>query len=101
LAKRIIVEKDVLRMTVPAEIVLDADTVATPAALDAAHTRGIRVIYRKREQRSGRPGPHAGEPRLTKRIAGLPDGNYLLQVRDGRPRIYEIRDNGIFPVPGA
>jgi hypothetical protein len=100
LAKRIITEKDVLNMRVPAEIVLDGDTIATPSALDAAYTRGIRVIYRKRESGPRGHGPIAGDARLASRISGLPDGNYLLQVREGKSRIFQIKDNGVFPLPG-
>ena len=93
MAKRIITEADVRSMEVPSELLLDRDTVITPSAIDAAHTRGIRILYR-REKKNPEQRP------LFRKISSLGDGDYLLQVRGGEVRFFEIRDNGVHPLRG-
>ena len=44
-SKRLITESDVLAMPKGGALRLDGRTLATPAALDAAHARGMRVVY--------------------------------------------------------
>ena len=89
MAKRIITEADVSKMAAPSEIVIDRETVVTPSALDAAHLKNIRILYRRTEHRGPKP-----------EIPCLPDGDYLLQVRKGETRIFEIRDDGVRPHGG-
>jgi hypothetical protein len=99
LARRIITEADLLKMPVSAEVVIDNDTLITPAALDRAFTRGIQVVYRRSKTVSPGTETVKGSSRIAKRIAALRDGNYLLQVREGQFRIFEIRDDGVSRIP--
>lgn len=73
--KRLITERDVLAMRPGAELVLGADVIATPAALDAAHLRGLRVV------RGKRPAPAGSD--LWARLKSS-DGTYVVQVSGGR-----------------
>ncbi len=44
MAKQLITEADVRALARGAQLVLTADVIATPAALDLAHERGLRVV---------------------------------------------------------
>lgn len=93
MAKRIITEADVRKMEMPAELLVDNGTVITPSAIDAAHARGIRILYRRAKEPS-KPST------LFRKISSLGDGDYLLQVRSGETRLFEIRDDGVHPIRG-
>ena len=72
--KRLYTEANVRDLPVGAELELGASALATPAALDLAFQRGIRVRY------GGEPpsAPAAGAELWKKLTAG--DGNYLVEA---------------------
>lgn len=92
------------------EIVLDRDTVATPSALDVAYTRGIRVVYKKeittpsqwknaaQWKKGAGNQPLSSSTSSPPAISNLSDGDYLMQIRGGRVRLFQIRDGGVFPL---
>ncbi len=89
--KRLVTEADVLALGPGAELVLDRHTIATPAALDAAHRRGIPVL------RTNEPPPAAGSSTsfgadLGRMLAS--DGTYVVVVRAGRASITRITERG-------
>lgn len=88
--KRLVCEADVLALPPGAELVLDGETIATPAALDAAHRRGVRVV-RPGDRSCPRqaPGPAAELGRLLAR-----DGTYVVVVRNGRAVVSRIGEQG-------
>ncbi len=97
MARRVITEAEVLKSSPSTEFVVDRDTIITPAAIDAAFAKGIPVLYRRGTEVASalwRMDATAGK------IAGLPDGDYLLQMRNGRVRVLQIRDDGVRPAPG-
>lgn len=53
---RLITESDIAKGRVDDPIVVDADTVITPSALDAAYARGLRVVF-ARDRKGGRLPP--------------------------------------------
>ncbi|MBU0753994.1 MAG: hypothetical protein KJ645_02570 [Planctomycetes bacterium] len=97
MAKRIITEADVLKMAVPAEIFIDRETIVTPSALDAAFSRGVRVIYGKNHGSHSGSGIGAGKQNFNSSFLNLPDGDYIVQIRQGRPRWYQIGNDGVRP----
>lgn len=101
MGKRVITEADVARMEAPGELVVTPDVVVTPAALDTAFAKGLRVIYQRASTPAFQGGLNDREKRLLKKLSALSEGDYLLQVRAGRLRLFEIRDDGISPVPGT
>lgn len=106
--RRLITDADVLAGRVTSPIVLDEGTVITPAARDRALSRGITVVERDAPRPAGQaaaaapPAPGVWQPRAASptcggcggcpscapagnsSLDGLPDGSYLVIVRDGR-----------------
>jgi len=91
--KRLITEQDVARLEAGSRLVVDRDTIVTPAARDLAYARGIDLApadgpAAKREQ--------AEQARNVAPLTGpwptLPDGDYLLEVRNGRVRARRVSD---------
>ena len=90
MAKRLITEACVRRLAAGAELVVDSETIVTPAALDLAFARGHRV----RRVTAGEPAPAArDEQRLAERLRT--DGVYQVVVRDGRARVWRVTDGGL------
>lgn len=102
MGKRVITESEINKMTAPGEIVVDSETLITPAALDAAFTRGLRVTYRKGETQGppSRARLSSRERQILRQIASLTDGDYLLQIREGRLRVFRIGEDGVHPIVG-
>jgi len=73
--KRLVTEADVRRMARGARIVVDRETLVTPAARDAALLSGIEIV-----EAAAAPKPACGGAELPK----LGEGDWLVQVRDGR-----------------
>lgn len=90
MAKRLITEACVRRLAAGAELVIDADTIVTPAALDLAFARGHRV--RRVAAGEAAPAPR-DEQRLAERMQT--DGVYQVVVRDGRARVWRVTDGGL------
>ncbi len=86
--KRLVTEADVLALAPGSELVLDATTIVTPAALDAAHRRGLRV------RRAGEgPTPVVAAPAGLERLLAS-DGTYVVVVRGGRASVTRLTENG-------
>lgn len=98
MSQKIITEADIIKMEPHHEVVLDWDTIITPAAMDAAYAKGVHIID-LREGRRPR-GRGAGNPQMQGwgKIGRLSDGDYLLQIRDGKPKLFRIEDDGVSPV---
>ncbi|MHC4377973.1 MAG: hypothetical protein ACYS26_15345 [Planctomycetota bacterium] len=90
MGKRLITEACVRRLAAGAELVIDADTIVTPAALDLAFARGHRV--RRVAAGEATPAPRDGQ-RLAERLQT--DGVYQVVVRDGRARVWRVTDGGL------
>ncbi len=94
MARRLICEADVLAMA-PGEVLrLDSGTIVTPAALDAAHVRGVRVV-REGERASGATRG-TKKPCLWHRILET-DGSYVVQVVNGRASVTRLEPGGPTP----
>jgi len=95
-ARKLYTEADVRAMARGAELVLGRDALATPAALDAAFERGIRVV-----RSDGVAGAQPGAAACTASCAFpkmlAQDATYVVVVRGGKPSITRLTDAG--PVP--
>jgi hypothetical protein len=87
--KRLVCEADVLAMAPGSELVIDAATLATPSALDAAHRRDIRVV--RSCERSVAPAPP--DAAALARLLGR-DGTYVVVVRAGRAVVTRLGEHG-------
>jgi hypothetical protein len=92
MAKRLFTESNVRELPAGSELVLGKDALATPAALELAFARGIRVRY---SDGSATPGASAASPSgagLAKLLAE--DGDYVVQVKAGRARVFRLGSAG-------
>ena len=89
-ARRLYTEDSVRALPPGSELVLGGDAIATPAALDLAFARGIRVRWED--------GAGAGSAPPAVPAALEQDGDYLVQVRGGRLRVFRLTDDGPVPV---
>jgi hypothetical protein len=94
-AKRLITETDVRAMARGAQIVLDRETIATPAALDAAFQRGISVRYAGVALQQGRVQLDAdiATGKLWQRILAQ-EGTYVVQVSGGHATVSRLAEQG-------
>ena len=83
--KQLITEADVRKMAPGGELVLGADRIATPAALDAAFGRGIRVVYADLAA--------AAASELWTRMKRQ-DGSYIVEVKGGRAVVTRLGPAG-------
>lgn len=89
--KELVTEADVRRMAPGArELVLGAGRIATPAALDLAFSRGMRVVY------SDEAGASAAASQLWERMKSM-DGTYVVRVEGGRAVVSRIGEAGPEP----
>jgi hypothetical protein len=88
-AKRLITEADVRAMARGAELALGQSAIATPAALDVAFERGIRVVW---SDKSATPGAVAHADVFAKMLAS--DGTYVVQVENGRALVTRLAPSG-------
>jgi hypothetical protein len=77
------------------ELVLGPGDVATPAALDRAFAKGIRVRWKA--DRSASAAPAAAAAGLWGRMLSA-DGTYVVTVRAGRAVVHRLTDAGPEPV---
>ena len=84
-------EADVRSLPKGGELVLGAGVIATPAALDLAFERGIRVRWADGSRSPG--STHEKHDCLWHRILAA-DGSYFVKVTDGRARVYRLGDDG-------
>lgn len=91
--KQLVTEADVRRMAPGAtELVLGPKRIATPAALDLAFSRGMRVVYADGEG----SGPANLPSGLWQKMKST-DGTYVVQVDQGRAVVTRIGPNGPEP----
>ena len=73
---------------------IDSKTIATPAALDAAHARGLRIVYGD----AGGCGSSAPKPEGERECLwhGMlaADGTYVVQVVNGRATVTRLTAQG-------
>ena len=87
--KELVTEADVRRMAPGVhELRLGADRIATPAALDLAFSRGMRVVYGDNANSSTNS--------LWDKIKSM-DGTYVVQVENGRAVVSRIGSAGPEP----
>ena len=92
MGKRLFTESCVRAMQPGDELILDADTLATPSALDLAFARRIRVRYADRG--SGDSTAAAGEHVGVWREVLSSDGTYVVEVRGGQPTVHRMTVDG-------
>lgn len=80
------------------ELVLGPGDVATPAALDRAFAKGIRVRWKS--ERAAQAAPPAAAGGLWGRMLAE-DGTYVVSVRGGRATVHRLTDSGPMPVREA
>ena len=90
--KRLWTEADVRALARGARLVLGADALATPAALDACFQRGVQVVWGAGQ--SATSAAASGDA-LQRLLAN--DGTYVLQVAGGRAVVTRLGEAG--PVP--
>jgi hypothetical protein len=89
--RRLYTEADVRALPQGSELVLGRAALATPAALDAAFERGLRVVWGA----ASASAPAAISDGLQRLLAS--DGTYVVAVRGGRAQVTRLGDSG--PVP--
>jgi hypothetical protein len=92
MAKRLYTEANVRELPAGSELVLGRDALATPAALELAFARGIRVRY---GDGTSTPAARvsAGGDGLWKQVLAQ-DGEYVVQVKGGRARVFKLETGG-------
>ena len=89
--KQLVTEADVRRMAPGVrELVLGDHRIATPAALDLAFTRGMKVVYGEVQDGSAH-GPLPSD--LWARMKSQ-DGSYVVQIENGRATVSRLGSNG-------
>ncbi|MFT5733469.1 MAG: hypothetical protein ACJA2W_001620 [Planctomycetota bacterium] len=92
--KQLVTEADVRRMAPGArELVLGDHRIATPAALDLAFSRGMKVVYGAPDESgsTGSAGPIPSD--LWARMKSQ-DGSYVVQIENGRATVSRLGSNG-------
>ena len=92
--KKLITEGDVLAMARGEVLRLDSGTIATPAALDAAYLRGIRVVRGEGGSCSSSSASTGTKQECLWHGMLATDGTYVVQVVDGRATVSRITDQG-------
>lgn len=90
--KRLIVESEVHALARGSELVIGRDVIITPAALDAAFERRIRVVWLERAA-EGASAPVAPASNLWQRMH-QGEGTYVVQVKNGRASVSRLTDQG-------
>lgn len=88
--KKLITESDVRAMARGAELVLGKDVIATPAALDAAFERGMRIVMQQgRVQVDG----DVAQSGLWSRMHQA-NGTFVVEIKNGRATVTRLTDQG-------
>jgi len=96
--KELVTEACVRQLAPGAELVLGANKIATPAALDLAHQRGLRVRHGDAPAAEGDGGCGCDKTCLWSKVKAS-DGTYVVTVTGGRATV--VRIDGAGPVPFA
>jgi len=92
-AKRLYTEANVRELPAGSELVLGKEAMATPAALDLAFTRGIRVRWGGGTQAAPAPAAAGAAGALWSQLLAQ-DGEYLVQTRGGKARVFRLGADG-------
>src|SRR5262245_23759570 len=92
MAKRLYTESNVRELPAGSELVLGKDALATPAALELAFARGIRVKYGDGTSTPAASAAAPADAGLKKLLAE--DGEYVVQVKGGRARVFRLAAGG-------
>ena len=92
MGKRLYSEANVRELPVGSELVLGEEAIATPAALELAFARGIRVKYGDGTSTPG-AGLSAPSDGLWKKLLAS-DGEYVVQVKAGKACVYQLGASG-------
>ena len=90
---KLIIESDIRALARGAQLVIEAGTIVTPAALDSAHERGVTLDRRAGSGQSGLAGTSRSKECLWHKMLGEP-GKYLVEVKNGEAVIWLLGDNG-------
>ncbi len=90
--KKLITESDVRAMGQGGVLRLDAATIATPSALDAAFALGIRVLHGEGGSCASKRGAKEGECKWHAMLAT--DGTYIVEIKGGRAVISRLTPEG-------
>ena len=94
MAKRLYTEANVRELAAGSELVLGKEAIATPAALELAFARGIRVKY---GDGTSTPGASASAGAAAdgpwKKVLAV-DGEDLVQVKAGKARVFQLGASG-------
>jgi hypothetical protein len=93
--KDLVTEANVRQMAPGAELWLGPDRIATPAALDLAFQRGIRV--RHGQKPSGGGGDCGCDHTCLWSKIKSTDGTYVVSVSGGRARVARVAEGGPQP----
>ncbi len=91
--RRLYTEDSIRALRPGSEIVLGGDAMATPAALDLAFVRGVRVRY------DDGSGAESGCDCSSEQAQALKhmldnDGEYVVKVQDGKARVFRLTPDG-------
>jgi hypothetical protein len=91
-SKRLYTEANVRELLAGSELVLGQEAIATPAALELAFARGIRVKW---SDGTSTPAASSAAPAdaLWRKLLGE-DGDYVVQVKGGRARVFRLAATG-------
>lgn len=92
MAKRLYTEANVRELPAGSELVLGKEAIATPAALELAFVRGVRVRY---GDGTSTPAAASASPAdgLWKKVLAR-DGSYVLEVKAGQARVFRLDASG-------
>lgn len=92
--KELVVEACVRDMAPGSTLVLGPNRIATPAALDLAFARGIRVVHGSEAADAAKTAASGGD--LWARMK-RESGTYVVVVRDGRAVVSRLTESGPAP----
>jgi hypothetical protein len=90
-AKRLFTEANVRELPAGSELVLGKEALATPAALELAFARGIRVRYG--DGTSTPASSNVVVETLWRKLLAA-DGEYVVQVKAGKARVFQLGASG-------
>lgn len=92
MAKRLYTEANVRELPAGSELVLGKEAIATPAALEAAFVRGVRVRWADGSSTPAAATPGTSVGLWQKLLAQ--DGSYVLEVKAGEARVFRLEAGG-------
>src|SRR5262245_50570364 len=92
MSKRLYTEANVRDLPAGSELVLGKDAIATPAALELAFARGVRVKWSDGTITPAASAAAPADAGLKKLLTE--DGEYVVQVKGGRARVFKLAASG-------